>query len=93
MVSSSENRTSLKLIKFLALAEKQQYEILFEKGVVVAERNGKPVIKKLYSLNTFFVEVHFHFGTEEILFKKVFKEGELLDSYLSEFKLVLPKTN
>jgi len=93
LVSSSENRTSLKLINFLALAEKQQYEILFDKGVVVAERNGKPVIKKLYSLNTFFVEVHFHFGTEEILFKKVFKEGELLDSYLKEFKLVLPKTN
>ena len=83
----------MKLIKFLALAEKQQYEILFDKGVVVAERNGKPVIKKLYSLNTFFVEVHFHFGTEEILCKKVFKEGELLDSYLSEFKLVLPKIN
>lgn len=83
----------MKLIKFLALSEKQQYEILFEKGAIVAVRNEKPVIKKLYSLNTFFVEVHFHFGTEEILFKKVFKEGELLDSYLSEFKLVLPKTN
>jgi len=83
----------LKLIKFLALAENQQYEILFDKGVIVAERNCKPIIKKLYSLDTFFVEVHIHFGTEEILFKKVFKEGELLDSYLNDFKLILPKTN
>jgi hypothetical protein len=77
----------------LALAENQQYEILFDKGVIVAERNCKPIIKKLYSLDTFFVEVHIHFGTEEILFKKVFKEGELLDSYLNDFKLILPKTN
>ena len=83
----------MKLIKFLALAENQQYEILFDKGVIVAERNCKPIIKKLYSLDTFFVEVHIHFGTEEILFKKVFKEGELLDSYLNDFKLILPKTN
>ncbi|RAR46886.1 hypothetical protein [Flavobacterium lacus] len=83
----------MKLITFLALPEKEQYQTLFESGVLVAERNEKPVIKKLYSLNTFYVEVHLHYGTEDILFKKVFKEGELLDSYLSEFKLVLPKTN
>ncbi|RXR28676.1 hypothetical protein EQG68_13855 [Flavobacterium piscinae] len=83
----------MKLINFLALPEKEQYQTLFESGVVVAERKEKPVIKKLYSLNTFFVEVHLHFGTEEILFKKVFKEGEILDGYLREFKLVLPKIN
>jgi hypothetical protein len=83
----------VKLISFLALPEKEQYQTLFESGVVVAERNEKPVIKKLYCLNTFFVEVHLHFGTEEILFKKVFKEGELLDGYLREFKLFLPKIN
>ncbi|WP_396153540.1 hypothetical protein [Flavobacterium sp.] len=83
----------MKLISFLALPEKEQYQTLFDSGVIVAQRNEKPVIKKLYSLNTFFVEVHFHFGTEEILFKKVFKEGELLDSYLREFKLILPKIN
>ncbi len=93
MVSSPQNNFSVKLITFLALPEKEQYQILFKNGVIVAERNEKPVIKKLYSLNTFFVEVHLHFGTEEILFKKVFKAGELLDSYLSEFKLILPKPN
>lgn len=83
----------MKLIKFLALPEKEQYQTLFERGVIVAERNEKPVIKKLYSLNTFFVEVHLHFGTEEILFKKVFKAGEILDNYLNDFTLVLPKSN
>ena len=90
MVSSYANIKTLKLINFLALSEKDQYQILFKRGVLVAERNNKPVIKKLFSLNTFFVEVHFHFGTEEILYKKVFKEGELLDNYLNEFTLVLP---
>ena len=83
----------MKLIHYLALSESEQYQILFSKGTVVAERRDKPVVKKLYSLNTFFVELHIHYGTEEILFKKVFKEGELLDSYLREFKLVLPKIN
>jgi hypothetical protein len=77
----------LKLISFLALPENEQYRILFENGAVVAERFEKPVIKKLYSLHTFFVEVHFHYGTEEILFKKVFKAGELLDNYLNDFKI------
>lgn len=81
----------MKLIHFLALSESDQYQILFKKGTVVAERQEKPVIKKLYSLNTFFVELHIHFGTEEILFKKVFKEGELLDNYLSQFIIPIPK--
>jgi predicted nucleotidyltransferase len=87
LVSSFIKIKSLKLISFLALPENEQYRILFEKGAVVAERLEKPVIKKLYSLHTFFVEVHFHYGTEEILFKKVFKAGELLDNYLNDFKI------
>ena len=77
----------MKLIHYLALTESEQYQILFNKGTVVAERREKPVIKKLYSLNTFFVELHIHYGTEEILFKKVFKAGELLDNYLNDFKI------
>lgn len=83
----------MKLIHYLALSESEQYQILFSKGTVVAERRDKPVVKKLYSLNTFFVELHIHYGTEEILFKKVFKEGELLDGYLKEFNLPIPKTS
>jgi hypothetical protein len=78
----------LKLITFLALPEKEQYQILFERSTLVAERREKPVYKRLYSLDTFFIEVHFHFGTEEILYKKVFKNGELLDNYLNE--IVIP---
>lgn len=81
----------MKLIHFLALTESEQYSILFTKGTVVAERLEKPVNKKLYSLNTFFVELHIHYGTEEILFKKVFKDGELLDSYLNQFTISTPK--
>jgi hypothetical protein len=77
----------LKLFHFLALIESEQYSILFSKGTVVAERQEKPVHKKLYSLNNFFVELHIHYGTEEILFKKVFKDGELLDSYLNQFTI------
>lgn len=78
----------MKLITFLALPEKEQYQILFERSTLVAERREKPVYKRLYSLDTFFIEVHFHFGTEEILYKKVFKNGELLDNYLNE--IVIP---
>ncbi len=77
----------MKLFDFLALIESEQYSILFSKGTVVAERQEKPVHKKLYSLNNFFVELHIHYGTEEILFKKVFKDGELLDSYLNQFTI------
>lgn len=87
------NGETLKLIKFLALDEKEQYRILFSKGAVVAERNDKPVVKKLYSLHSYYIEVHFHYGTEEILFKKVFKSGEILDTYLNDVKLTIPKSS
>lgn len=81
----------MKLIAFLSLAENEQYQLLFKKGSLVAERLEKPVIKKLYSLHTFYVEIHMHYATEEILFKKVFKNGELLDTYLD--KITLPKSS
>ena len=78
----------MKLIAFLSLTENEQYRILFKEGTIVAERIEKPVFKKLYSLHNFYVEIHFHYGTEEILYKKVFKNGELLDNYLNE--IILP---
>ena len=81
----------MKLLAFLSLSETEQYQLLFKDGTVVAERLEKPVLKKLYSLHHFYVEIHFHYGTEEILFKKVFKNGELLDNYLDQ--ITLPKSS
>ena len=81
----------MKLIAFLSLTENEQYQLLFKEGTIVAERLEKPVLKKLYSLHNFYVEIHFHYGTEEILYKKVFKTGELLDNYLNE--ITLPKSS
>ena len=81
----------MKLIAFLSLSETEQYQLLFKEGTIVAERLEKPVLKKLYSLHNFYVEIHLHYGTEEILYKKVFKNGELLDNYLDQ--ITLPKSS
>lgn len=77
----------MKLLDFLTLNENEQYETLFKKGALVAVVEEKPITKKLYCLNTFFVELHLHHKTKNILFKKIFKEGELLDQYLDDFNL------
>lgn len=77
----------MKIITFLSLTEDEQLQIVFRKGVIVAEKIEKPFIKKLYSLGAFYVEIHFHYLNEKILQKKVFKSGELLDNYLNEIKI------
>lgn len=78
----------MKLIHFLALSEDEQYEILFSEGNIVAvSRDIEPIVKKLYTVSSFFVEVHFHNESNVILYKKIFKEGELLENYLKKIQL------
>ncbi|MDP2162528.1 MAG: hypothetical protein Q8K02_18750 [Flavobacterium sp.] len=77
----------MKLIHFLALSEEEQYDTLFMQGSIVAMQKETSVVKKLYTLSSFFVEVHFHSNTNAILYKKIFKEGELLDNYLKNIQL------
>lgn len=77
----------MKITAFLSLSEDEQLETVFKKGVIVAEKTEKPFIKKLYSLGAFYVEIHFNSLNEKILYKKVFKSGELLENYLKEIKI------
>lgn len=77
----------MKITAFLSLTEEEQLDTVFRKGVIVAEKTEKPFIKKLYSLGSFYIEIHFNSLNEKILFKKVFKSGELLDNYLKEIKI------
>ncbi|GGD36025.1 hypothetical protein [Flavobacterium orientale] len=77
----------MKLIRFLALSDEEQYDTLFLKGNIVAVKKEQSVIKKLYTLSSFFVEVHFHHETNEIMYKKIFKDGELLDNYLKNIEI------
>ena len=41
----------------------------------------------LYAINEFFVEVYYDQSNNTILYKKHFKQGELLDKYLNKIKL------
>ena len=77
----------MKITAFLSLSEDEQLKTVFQKGVIVAEKKEKPFIKKLYSLGAFYIEIHFHYLNEKILYKKIFKSGELLDNYLKEIKI------
>lgn len=77
----------MKITAFLSLSESEQIQTILKKGVIVAVKTEKPILKKLYSLGAFYVEIHFHYQNEKILHKKVFKSGELLDNYLKEINI------
>jgi hypothetical protein len=74
---------NISITKYLSLNETKQYELLLESGVLVGVKQEYPLKKYLYAIEAFFVEITFCEKSNRKLYKKVFKEGELLESYLT----------
>jgi hypothetical protein len=72
------------LTAYLSLNETEQYEMILESGVLVGVHQDYPIKKYLYSLHAFFVEITCCEKSNRRLYKKIFKEGEILDNYLTE---------
>jgi hypothetical protein len=77
----------MKLYEFSALSEEEQYNTTWEIGVLVDQFIKEGIAINLYAINEFFVEVYYDQKNNKILYKKTFKQGELLDKYLKRIKL------
>lgn len=77
----------MKLYEFCSLTEVEQYNTVWNIGALVDQYYNDNVIINLYAINDFFVEVYYDRDTNKILYKKHFKQGELLDKYLNKIKL------
>lgn len=77
----------MKLYEFCRLIEEEQYKVIWNIGTLVDQFFKGCVVINLYSINEFFVEVYYDRDTNKILYKKHFKQGELLDKYLDKIKL------
>jgi hypothetical protein len=77
----------MKLYEFLRLSDEEQYNTTWKIGVLVDQFIKDGIAINLYAINEFFVEVYYDQSDNKILYKKHFKQGELLDKYLSRIKL------
>ena len=77
----------MKLYEFLGLSEEEQYNTVWSLGVHVDSFIKDNIAINLYVLNNFYCEVYYDMNTNKILYKKHFKQGELLDKYLNKIKL------
>jgi hypothetical protein len=77
----------MKLYEFSRLREEEQYNVVWDIGILVDQYFKEGVVINLYAINEFFVEVYYDCDNNKILYKKHFKQGELLDKYLNKIKL------
>lgn len=77
----------MKLYEFCRLNEVEQYNTVWNIGTLVDQYFKDVIVINLYVINEFFVEVYYDRDTNKILYKKHFKQGELLDKYLNKIKL------
>jgi hypothetical protein len=72
----------MKLYEFLALSDEFQYQAVWNQGVHIDNILFEKVNYQLYSINDFYVEVHYDAISNTIVGKLAFKGGEPLDKYL-----------
>ena len=77
----------MNLYDFLRLSEEEQYNATWDIGVLVDQFFTDGIAINLYAINEFFVEVYYDQSNNKILYKKHFKQGELLDKYLNRINL------
>lgn len=77
----------MKLFEFLKLSDEEQYKATWNTGVYVDLYLVDNFAISLYVINDFYVEIYYERNTNERLYKKTFKQGELLDKYLDRIKL------
>jgi hypothetical protein len=74
----------LKLYEFLNLNDQLQYQTVWDLGKHVESITQKGVIHLLYIINDFYIEVKYDQRSNQIIDKKAFKQGSILDKYLKK---------
>ena len=77
----------MNLYDFTRLSEEEQFNTTWDIGVMVDQFIKDIIAINLYAINEFFVEVYYDQSNNKILYKKHFKQGELLDKYLNRINL------
>lgn len=77
----------MNLYEFTKLSEEEQYNTTWKIGVLVDQFIKDGIAINLYAINEFYVEVYYDQAANKILYKKHFKQGELLDKYLNRISL------
>lgn len=77
----------MNLYEFTRLSDEEQYEKTWNIGVMIDQFIKDGIAINLYAINEFFVEVYYDQSNNKILYKKHFKQGELLDKYLNRINL------
>lgn len=67
------------------LSDDAQYHILWNDGVLIDACLDGSVKKLLYAIDNFYVELWCHIMTNKILWKLSFKQGKLLEKYLTKY--------
>jgi hypothetical protein len=78
----------MKLYEFTCLTDEEQYNAIWDIGTHVDNYIKDNIAINLYIINDFFVDVYYDKDKNRILYKKTFKQGELLEKYLDKIKLI-----
>ena len=71
------------LYEFLALPDREQYDIIFTTGDYLEIRIEESRRFVLYAVDRFFVDVEYDSKENKVINKRAFVAGELLDKYSS----------
>ena len=77
----------MNLYDFTRLSEEEQFNTTWDIGIMVDQFIKDGIAINLYAINEFFVEVYYDQSNNKILYKKHFKQGELLNKYLNRINL------
>lgn len=72
----------MKICEFLSFDDTTQYNTVWEQGRHIDDIIIDKIHYQLYSINDFFVEVHYDAADNKIIGKQAFKQGQHLDKYL-----------
>jgi hypothetical protein len=77
----------MKLYDFKFLDDKSQAEVLFNYGVLIAERLYKDLVIQLYQINSFYVEVYYNSIFKMVQGINSFDNLTRLEPYLSSIDI------
>jgi hypothetical protein len=80
-------RVMISMTEFAAYNAYDQHMCICDQGVCLEGRQEGYYEVYLYSVESFFVEVHYHSPTERFAPLVVFNKGPLLDRYLADISL------
>jgi hypothetical protein len=75
----------MKLSDYKRLNDEDQYDVLWNDGVLIDACLEGTVKKLLYAIDNFYVELWCHTLTNKVLWKLSFKQGKLLEKYLDKY--------